>query len=71
MKTNIEKVTEIMEYSDYGFLAQAFVMDAILKHAQRWDVLTPEQVAEMQEHNEMLNMTSWQGVAREVLAKLK
>ncbi len=33
--TNLECLTEIMTFSRYGALAQAFVMDALSKHAER------------------------------------
>lgn len=33
--TNLECPTEIMTFSRYGALAQAFVMDALSKHAER------------------------------------
>ncbi|WP_185732926.1 hypothetical protein [Burkholderia seminalis] len=32
--TNLECLTDIMEFSRYGALAQAFVMDALSKHAE-------------------------------------
>lgn len=31
--TNVECVTDLMEFSSYGPLAQMFVVDALLKHA--------------------------------------
>lgn len=33
-RTNVEFITEMMEFSHFGALAQLFVIDAITKHAQ-------------------------------------
>ena len=32
-QTNVEFVTELMQFSQYGALAQLFVIDALIKHS--------------------------------------
>lgn len=34
MRTNVEMVTEMMEFSDYGALSQVFIMSAIQSYAK-------------------------------------
>lgn len=69
--TNVEAVTELMEFSRYGALAQMFVIDALTKHAERVAAMTDEQVAKLDAESGMVNMTAWRGVAREIKAKLE
>lgn len=40
-KTNLELVTELMEFSPAGALAQVFIIDAIYKHAKAVAQLDP------------------------------
>lgn len=69
IQTNVQLVKSMMEYSNYGALAQVFIMDAIGKHAEacskidlatidreKWGFISPE---------------GWVGVANEISAKLK
>lgn len=68
-QTNVQLVKSMMEFSNYGALAQAFIMDAIGKHAEacskidlatidreKWAYILPE---------------AWVGVAKEINQKLK
>lgn len=65
-KTNVETVKNLMEFSKYGPLAQLFVMDALVKQAERVAESTPEDYPE----NSMVNPEAWIGVAKEILEKL-
>jgi hypothetical protein len=64
--TNIEKVTHIMSYSQYGALAQMFVMDALHKWTGIISKASPEHV-----ENGFVNGEAWIGVAREIQTKLQ
>jgi hypothetical protein len=59
--TNIEKVTHIMSYSDYGALAQMFVMDALHKWSGIISKTEPQKV-----DNGFVSGEAWIGVAREI-----
>ena len=65
--TNLECVTEIMTFSRYGALAQAFVMDALSQHAARVATTPPDQL----QVNPMISARSWHGVALEIHTKLE
>ncbi|HDR9181152.1 TPA: hypothetical protein QDB06_001703 [Burkholderia vietnamiensis] len=65
--TNLECVTEIMTFSRYGALAQAFVMDALSQHAARVATTPLDQL----QVNPMISSRAWQGVAREIHDKLE
>jgi hypothetical protein len=64
--TNIEKVTHIMNYSNYGALAQMFVMEALHKWSGTISKASPEQV-----ENGFINAEAWIGVAREIQGALR
>lgn len=59
--TNIEKVTHIMTYSNYGALAQMFVMDALHQWSGIISKASPEQV-----DNGFVSGEAWIGVASEI-----
>jgi hypothetical protein len=63
--TNIEKVTHIMTYSDYGACAQLFVMDALHKWSDIVSKASPEQV-----QSGFINGNMWIAVAKEIQARL-
>ncbi|WP_175861812.1 hypothetical protein [Burkholderia cepacia] len=65
--TNLECVTDIMTFSRYGALAQAFVMDALSKHAARVATTPPDQL----QVNPMISARAWHGVAQEINTKLE
>lgn len=58
-KTNQQAVTEVMKFSRFGALAEAFVMDALDKHADQVLASAPEN-----------QPAGWQGVAKEIKTKL-
>lgn len=65
--TNLECLTEIMAFSRYGALAQAFVMDALSQHAERVATTPPDQL----QVNPMICARAWHGVAQEIHTKLE
>lgn len=67
--TNVEAVTELMEFSRYGALAQAFVMDALAKHSQA--VADADLAALASMEGGLVSPAAWQGVAREIAEKLE
>lgn len=68
-KTNLDLITEIMTFSRYGALSQAFVIDALTKHANRVAEATAEELAPMQ--NGLVSAEAWQGVAIEIKTALE
>jgi hypothetical protein len=64
--TNIEKVTHIMSYSNYGALAQMFVMEALHKWSGIISKASPEQV-----DNGLVSGEAWIGVAKEIQKALQ
>lgn len=64
--TNIEKVTYIMSYSNYGALAQMFVMEALL----RWSDLVVKADAKKVD-NGLISGEAWIGVAKEIQNALR
>jgi hypothetical protein len=64
--TNIEKVTHIMSYSNYGALAQMFVMDALHKWSAIVSRASPKEV-----DNGFVNGEAWIGVAMEIQKALQ
>ncbi|MDN7537064.1 hypothetical protein [Burkholderia cenocepacia] len=67
--TNVELITQLMNVSQYGALAQAFVIDALTKHAEAVAALTDDEVAEL-DKNSAVHMPAWRGVAREIKQKM-
>lgn len=67
--TNLEKISEIMEYSNFGALAQVFVMDAVSKHARLIAKTSIEDLECMRDG--LISPESWQGVAAEIETKLQ
>lgn len=67
-QTNVDVVTDIMEYSSYGALAQAFVMDALVKFSKIVMDTPSEKLAMMD--NGIITCEAWKGVAAEINQKL-
>lgn len=66
--TNVEFVTDMMQFSRFGPLAQMFVLDALTKQATTVANLTKEQLAPMKDS--IVAPEAWQGVAIEIRDKL-
>lgn len=67
-KTNVQVVTDLMEFSKYGAMAQLFVIDALSKVAKKVALSPPEAFASME--GGFINPEVWKGVAREISEKL-
>ncbi|MGO4302231.1 hypothetical protein [Cupriavidus sp. RAF12] len=64
-KTNIEAVVDLMSISQYGAIAQLFVVDALCKHAEAVAKADPAKL-----DSPMLSGKAWVGVAKEIQFKL-
>ncbi|MEH2517420.1 hypothetical protein V1279_002993 [Bradyrhizobium sp. AZCC 1610] len=65
-ETNVEFVTRLMEFSNYGALAQIFVIEAL----RRWsDLVADAEPAKVD--SPMISGHAWVGVAKEIKAKLE
>ena len=69
-QTNVECVTKLMEYSRFGALSQAFVIDALMRHAETVAKLTDEQVAHLDANPTLFSMNAWRAVAQEIKTAL-
>ena len=69
-KTNVQIVKGIMEHSQYGVLAQAFVIDALTKVSEKIASLTVEELTEKFGDSAMVSPAAWHGVATEIKRKL-
>lgn len=65
-KTNADVVEDIMEFSSFGALSQAFVMTALEEYSKAVEA-TPEEKLE----TGFMPAGVWKGIAAEVLAKLR
>jgi len=63
--TNLEKVTHIMTFSNYGALAQCFVMDALYKWSDLIRKASPDKIT-----NGLISGEAWIGVANEIHHRL-
>ena len=68
-QTNVEFVTEVMEYSKYGPLMQAFVIDCMLKWSSH--IITNETEVLLQMKNGLVHAESWIGCAKELKQKIE
>jgi len=64
--TNVEKVEHIMTFSNYGALAQLFVIDALHKWSDIVSKASPGDVG-----NGFVSGEAWIAVAKEIRDKLK
>ncbi|KVK80993.1 hypothetical protein WJ47_11980 [Burkholderia ubonensis] len=69
--TNLECLTDIMTFSRYGALAQAFVMDALSQHAERVATVPLDALQQQFGAHPHISVEAWQGVAREIHTKLE
>lgn len=66
--TNVEFVTDLMEFSKFGGVAQVFVIDALAKFSKRVAEAAPEEFSDM---GGFISGEAWQGVAREIQQKIE
>ncbi len=69
--TNLECLTDIMEFSRYGALAQAFVMDALSKHAEHVAKLPLDELHKQLGDHPLVTTRAWHSVAQEIRTKLE
>lgn len=69
--TNLECLKAIMNFSRHGALAQAFVMDALSKHAAHIAAMPLEELTEKSGVHPMIGAAVWQAVAKEIHEKLE
>jgi len=60
-------LTHLMNYSEHGAIAQAFIMNAVLSAAQA----TVAASAEALPQNGFINPEAWVGAAKEIVDKLE
>ena len=63
-KTNVEFITDLMEFSQHGAMMQAFVMNAIEQYAQ-------QAMVERLPDKGFISPDLWQAIAKELLDKLE
>lgn len=63
---NVEFVTEMMEHSKFGPLAQAFVIEAISRYAEQVAASKPENYGQ----TSFFSPESWIGVGKEIAEKM-
>jgi len=68
--TNIEFVSDLMNFSNFGALSQIFIMDAIGKHAEAVAGIPLEEV-QRRMGDGFIDARAWHGVATEISARLK
>ncbi len=68
--TNVEFVTDMMDFSNYGALAQMFIIDALTKWSGKVAETPIEVLREQFGENSFINPDAWHGVAKEIKAKL-
>jgi hypothetical protein len=64
-KDNISFVSDLMNHSQYGALAQLFVLDALDKWSQKVSKAAPNEV-----DTGLISGQAWVGVAKEIQDKL-
>jgi len=64
-KTNIEFITDLMDFSNFGPLAQMFVIQALTVYSAKVAQADPDKM-----DNALVSGAAWVGVAKEIKAKL-
>lgn len=66
---NVEFVTWLMNYSNYGGLVQAFIINAIQHHSK--EVIANENELRESMKNHIINPEAWIGIAKELAKKIE
>ena len=66
---NVEFVTWLMNYSSYGALVQAFIIESIFRYAN--EVAENEKELRESMKNHIINPEAWIGIAQELQKKIK
>jgi len=69
--TNVEFVTNLMEYGQYGPLTQIFIIDAIQRHAEHFAKMDPVKLQEAWGENYIIDARGWIEVAKMVKEALE
>jgi hypothetical protein len=69
-QTNVQFLTQLMEYSNFGAMSQVFIMDAIQKHAKHVSSIPLDDLRK-QFGESMVSADSWHGVAIEIKDKFE
>lgn len=67
-QTNVQFVTELMEFSNYGALAQLFVLQALSEFSHAVVNAEPES---FENSAHFISTQAWQGVAKEIAEKIE
>jgi hypothetical protein len=67
-QTNVEFITELMEFSNHGAMAQLFIMDALKKVANHVASIPLEELRK-EFDGSMVSADAWHGVAKEISQK--
>jgi len=65
--TNTEFVTELMEFSPYGGLVQAFIIQGIQDYAKR---VLANPIPTEGRSKQFINPDAWEGIAKDITAKI-
>lgn len=65
-ETNVEFITRVMEFSPFGVLTQAFIMDAITQHAQH----VVHDPLDHWPENHIIDKTAWKNTAANLVEEL-
>jgi hypothetical protein len=65
-QTNVEFVTNLMEFSRYGGLVQVFVIQALDQYSKRVSEADPATL-----NNGFISGEAWVGIAKEIQRKLE
>lgn len=68
-KTNVEIITEIMEFSRCGALAQLFIMDSVARHAERIAAASLDELKSME--GGLISPAAWKATAAEIAEKMR
>lgn len=64
MKTNVQLIKHIMEYSKHGALMQGFILDALSKYSQH--IINNEDKVIKQMQDSFISGEAWVGCAKEL-----
>lgn len=65
-QTNLEFVSQLMRFSQFGAMAQVFVIQALDQYSKAVAESDPKEF-----DNQLIHAEVWQGVAKEIQGKLK
>lgn len=66
--TNVQFMKKMMEHSEFGALAQAFIIDAVTKQAEAVAAADPGEISKGM--GGFISSEAWVGVAKEIKQKM-